>query len=319
MEFNAIDGMIGVKGEMQLLTEMHPSGFTIEDMTHFESSLQHFGKSLNDYQISIDGELQHNNVAVDLDSAIELMKTGSVEEGLEKLGVIKADLSNEMITAIDKLSGYDKHYDDIQFANKLMSDDVTLTRELGRVRNAEDLEVALDKKGTSMKEVIDILKKKTKLGRWTKTLAIVTVATITSAELYTLIKRHQEAMNGCWLLNIKSGDKCKVTTMSKCSTAPVVRCSSTEFIRNYCVKPRGRGCAARLNDCVNDDKPCSKYCELVKPPAGFRLKCVHVGFWGAFEDAVHTTLQSGMNWTRWIVIAAVSLGAFLLIWTIIQK
>lgn len=79
-----------------------------------------------------------------------------------------------------------------------------------------------DPNAIKLKKLVDDFQKSCKekpdeeVGRWQKIKDKGKIAALAVAGIgfYTAIKDHQDQMNGCWLVNIKSGEKCKVQPLT---------------------------------------------------------------------------------------------------------
>lgn len=167
--------------------------------------------------------------------------------------------------------------------------------------------------------------KEKKAGRWVKTTIGVGLAVFGASVVFALINRHREDMNGCWLVHLSSGDKCKVASMSACPHRGGVKdmCSHTAFPPTRCVVKTSTNalnahtCQERLGECVSSGAPCSKWCTKLAPPPGYVLRCVQVGFFGAAEDLlVEEPLDllgsSTLKTILWIAMG--SMAVMLMMW-----
>lgn len=204
-----------------------------------------------------------------------------------------------------------------------------ITNKVGEPTNADDMQDRANRAGNGGKlnDTIENIKKGgeylQKLGKFVAAAGIVGGAAFGALELFNAIKKHQNAMNGCWYINIQSGEKCKIKPLtcnesdtsdqsgySICSmctdiTIPNKSCfnpcaiglkptnSNNTFPGIYtATNPSTTACANCANcvvssDCSPSDADCSN-CDPSKfnIPNGYTLKCVSVDFWGAADDLI---------------------------------
>ena len=204
--------------------------------------------------------------------------------------------------------------------------------------SAQDFE-DLVKKNKALEEQVKELKdrakedgktgKKTNVGKWIK--RAITVIGI--ASIYEAIKRHQEEMNGCWLVNLSGTDgyKCKVSTLicdsdnlkgTMCTGSDLSGCGTKSNpeqcfeVGKTCVEynPNSQTCKTKLAQCTSGN--CSTYCDCTKIqcPENHMLKCVNVSFWGAAEDFFQqpfdfasSTLKKIFSVLLWVLLGIVVL------------
>lgn len=262
------------------------------------------------------------------EAANQMNNFGNLEGGLREMGLSDEVLNQDVIKNFSKR--YKVAWDNLQ-GNKDISIVKTteeigqnLADELGDPQNPDELENALNKsnfKENFLKEsesVVDRMKrnikegKKTTVGKWIKRgLAFGTGVAIIS-EIFFQIKQHQHAINGCWLVNKKTGSKCKVKSLS-CGTSGGnnnnLYClpntcghSGACFPTNTCIKYNGNRCMTRLGKC--NSGTCGRYCDnkYLSVPRGHKLVCVHVNFWGSASDMIESALiPDGVKWWLWII------------------
>lgn len=180
----------------------------------------------------------------------------------------------------------------------------------------------LQKKFNKLKE--DAKSGKKTWGEWTKeTLKDVSKLSamgLGSYAFYQMVKEHQNAMNGCWLIETSTGTKCKITQLTcdadarqagtsclpcqDCVTnktafnpCPGVECKDKAAAKSpfpgtkcdNCCSPKD-GTIAQL--CLSDAPSCSDGCDTMcsskypNIPQGYSMKCVNVDWWGALSDGV---------------------------------
>jgi|688.fasta_scaffold11241_11 hypothetical protein len=201
----------------------------------------------------------------------------------------------------------------------------------GQPKDAEDMQRRANRanKGGKLNDAIEKIKKGVeygkKFGKFVVTAIAVGGAAFGALELYNAIKKHQNAMNGCWYINMQTNDKCKIKPLT-CNESDTndpndqsgySLCSMRESIKdthdenfNPCAigaKPKGTGdfpgiyndttldtacanCADCVvsSDCKQSEADCSSKCDPSKfnIPTGYTLKCVSVDFWGAADDLI---------------------------------
>lgn len=161
--------------------------------------------------------------------------------------------------------------------------------------------------------------KECKVGRWIKRVVFSGGILVGGLEIFNEINKHRMLMNGCWLVDIRTGEKCKIgpLTCHKISSeeikylcGPYNVCGqdglSPCFDQNTCVKRAKNGtCDQTIGKCKtgNCNALCSQDSSL-KVPSGKRLKCVSVNFWGAAEDFLGETLTGIFGKNFWWYIGA---------------
>lgn len=265
-----------------------------------------------DYRVTFDGK------AVDLDGAKTDLENGDVLESMKKLGADDATLNDPTIQQ------FAKDYKQTWSQQVSVQDRVNLessktkgeefTKKYGEPTSADDFEQKVNNNSEVAKEIKpkteDIAEKaKTgkpvEVGKWVKRTLIGLGITFGLAELYSLIKQHQNEMNGCWLIKTSDGTKCKIglltcsdgarTTGTICDPGAYQNCmdvctlkkTATCFSSTTCLSCNTdhTTCATKLTQCTGND-PCNEQCDSSKisVPDGYRLQCVNVDFWGAADD-----------------------------------
>jgi hypothetical protein len=207
----------------------------------------------------------------------------------------------------------------------------------------EDMKEKLDKAGKTekMNETIEKVKSGAKnLGRWILYTGLAGVAGFGALEFYKSVKQHQNAMNGCWLIKMSTGEKCKIRALScgegemdqnngqdfqECQMCPDVTTCKDLQVFNPCLTgikatnskqpfpgtytegaDPSKACS-NCSSCVSskscNNEVCSKMCNTSSfvLPTGYSLKCVSVNFWGAFDDIVDGGLGSIDNLFKQII------------------
>jgi hypothetical protein len=159
-------------------------------------------------------------------------------------------------------------------------------------------------------------------GEWTKDTikdaAKLAAMGLGSYAFYEMVKEHQDAMNGCWLIETSTGNKCKITQLTcdadagKAGTScvPCTDCVTNQTTFNPCTGVKcknmddssfpGSECknCCNANDgtttqkCLPDVPSCTDGCDPMcsskyrNIPQGYSMKCVNVDWWGAVADGV---------------------------------
>lgn len=212
----------------------------------------------------------------------------------------------------------------------------------------------LQKKFDQLKEDAKSGKKKG-WGEWTKE-KLVDAASLAAMGLgsyafYKMVKQQQDAMNGCWLIEISSGTKCKISNLTcdadarqagdiclPCSDCihdkqsfnkcPGVICKGQEnnpfpgsTCDNCCDKKDGTTKQPCLPDAPSCSDGCDAMCSSKYPniPQGYSMKCVNVDWWGALVDGVgglggdlSNLLNEILKWL--LIAAAILIGIVLLVY-----
>lgn len=180
----------------------------------------------------------------------------------------------------------------------------------------------LSKKFDKLKE--DVKNGKKSWGKWTedklKTAAALAAMGLGSYAFYQMVESHQNAMNGCWLIENSSGNKCKITQLTcdanarqagtdclpcqDCVTnktsfnpCPGVECKDKATEKspfpgtkcdNCCAPKDGTTAQPCLPDAPSCSDGCDTMCSSKYPnlPQGYSMKCVNVDWWGALDDGI---------------------------------
>jgi hypothetical protein len=148
-----------------------------------------------------------------------------------------------------------------------------------------------DPNAIKIKKLVDDLQKsckenpKEEVGRWKKIKDAATIAALAAGGIafYTAIKDHQNEMNGCWLVNIKSGQKCKVQPLTcdsgarnAVSDAPCLICGnwSQSSCFNTC---NGTQCNKTIDGiCTPPPGNCCNTTPSTTPPTSpTKIDCLH--------------------------------------------
>lgn len=295
-----------------------------------------YGMDLKGYDIVGEpGELkfQYDGKDVDFNSAENAMKLeGDVEKAFKEIGAPDEVLKNEEVQKY--AAEYKNTFDNqpgikaISDVKETIQDGNSITEEVGEPKSQTDFNDLLEKNNklnSDLQEKIDELnkkldenlketgKKETEVGKWVKKA----IGAISIGLLYSMIKDHQAEMNGCWLVNQQTGEKCKVAILTcdesmrnSGSTCPsdkitMVGCGSNRtdpcFAKDSCVESgqitKGNAtpsCKTKLEQC-NDSSACSMYCNCatIDCPDGYSLQCVNADFWGSAGDFFKEAIKTG--------------------------
>lgn len=323
--------------------------------TEIESGIDFFNISGFDEDLSlldlphdefmIDGvpsnyEVVKNGVPIDLEIIHKGIINGDLKTVLNELGFSSEDFSS-------KIHDYIERYKD-QWQKELGTQDISLveyrtengirTDELigSPIDSAQALQDALDTnkdlKDKFNKDIKKLREKFSKnsnitVGTWIKRGITLTVAGLTINEIWRMINEHKHLMNGCWMINITTGGKCKITTLSKCGspdtkyacTARNHVCGETGtedcFSTGKCLaKNQENVCVDNIQSCTHEN--CSKYCGSIDVPEGYRTHCVNINFWGAASDFFNNILTPSTSWIKiiiFIVIVMIVIAIFIAI------
>ena len=154
-----------------------------------------------------------------------------------------------------------------------------------------------------------------KAGKWVTSTIKLFLIIGTIEQIRGVIQEHQKAMNGCWLLNTKTGGKRKINALTcndgaKNSQEEGLNDAWTakdnvelkkveQYIENCKVNNDADGCKHQL-DKLCDDKNgdwCSKYCtiESIECSSEYTVTCVASTFFGALEDLTGQIIDDGSS------------------------
>jgi hypothetical protein len=279
---------------------------------------------VGDYRVTYEGRV------VDLEGVKSSMGKGDLIEGLKKLGIPDSELSSVEVKKYSEY--YEKAWNNqpglrsIRDESEMAQKGNKISQQVGEPSSALVLEQIL-KDNSDLKNYFSDgmaeLKKKIKesggsgrveVGKWIKRTIILSLTGVTVAALFQAISAHQKAMNGCWLVNLISGEKCKVKTMT-CFSDPERECSNDVekcgsrgvdacFGPDLCVQFSNGLCTGRLGQCGSG--VCHPLCDNSKitVPLGYQLTCVNVSWWTASMDFFES-VWSGAKWWLWVLCGVV--------------
>lgn len=190
--------------------------------------------------------------------------------------------------------------------------------------DVQDILLKNDKLARDFSDKIDALKRKVgrgdkvSVGTWVKRGLTLGAGIITGFLIFSEILKHRTAMNGCWLVDIRTGEKCKISTMTcndkkkddiHCGEYNVCGADGLSpcFAATTCVKrntPTGP-CVQTIGNCTGGTcHPLCTFGTTLRLPPGKRLHCVNVNFWGAAEDFFDSTLGTIFD-RRYLMMAGV--------------
>ena len=191
----------------------------------------------------------------------------------------------------------------------------------------QDILLKNEKLAKDFSDKIDAIRRKAgrgdkvSVGTWVKRGLTLGAGVITGVLIFSEILKHRAVMNGCWLVDIRTGEKCKISTLScdvkrRCDThcGEYNVCGidglSPCFAATTCVRRNASTgvCVQTIGVCNNG--MCHPLCTFDTPlrlPPGKRLHCVNVNFWGAAEDFFDSTLGTIFDRRYLMMAGAVAL------------
>jgi hypothetical protein len=214
------------------------------------------------------------------------------------------------------------------------------TKKLGTPKTEDEFKNALKKLSEENRKKFEELqkdiddKKDSTIGKWVKRgLLGAGIYTV-----YSLIKAHQNAMNGCWLYNTVDGSKCKISELTcnpdcrNTTTNGDLLCSSCQDLKkcsanqlNRCMiggivdtKKTNPVCTddSKTTDCKstdgnnmcasclsNDSGSCASVCETenFNLASGYIVQCQDVDFWTAAGDAAQQPIKFATDFLQQIL------------------
>lgn len=358
----------------RVVSEANKAGSIIEDAAKFfgenQIDVSKFKEVNMTGDFKIEGtpneyKLKYGDKIVDIEGAEAALNKGDLLTSFEKFG------APEEVLKSPEVKSYSATYENAWKQQKGIQDSITvektsangqeMTKSIGEPSSLEDFQKQLDTNTTLGKDTnakIDKLNKQleeakktgnkpVEKGKWVKTTLQLGLVGLTVGTLYELINQHKAEMNGCWLINNQTGDKCKVQKLT-CQQESKINenvcpangvsfgtckdvCSGEDItcIEGACVEcnPKDENgmqtCKTRVPECIGGGGECSTYCNsnLVGCPTGYTLQCVNADFWGAAEDFTEEPFKwSGGLVTKIIdifvkviYVCLIILGIFLLI------
>jgi hypothetical protein len=311
----------------------------VDDATTGKRSIVRNGKSypLDKLTTDLNGDLNANPPKPpDLNSAIE---------PFSNVDVNSPDFKTLQETKIEQFKNSNAYKDRVNL-NKTQNQGTNVQNQAGEITSdnynnkIRELEQKFNAKYKTLEEKWNETKTKGDNGggNWNKIKNFAKFAGIAfgSLELYNLVEDHKNAMNGCWLVNISTGDKCKILPLTcdskaresgdlcnNCSVCPSgltfnpcngIKCpdkTTSDFPGQGCSNccdiktksPKG-SCIPPTSSCDGNDG-CDPLCGPSYPslPSGFSMTCVNASWWQAFADVVgdipddiSSTLSNILKW-----------------------
>ncbi len=358
----------------RVVSEANRAGSIIEDAAKFfgenEINVSKFKEvnMMGDFKIEgtpTEYKLKYGDKVVDIEAAEAALNKGDLLTSFEKFGapdeVLKSPEVKNYSAMYENAWKQQKGIQDSISVEKTSSSGNEMSKSIGEPKTLEEFQKQLDTNTSLGKDTnakIDRINKQleeakksgnkpVEKGKWVKTTLQVGLVALTAGTLYELINQHRVAMNGCWLVNSQTGDKCKVQKLTCQSESKIDKnvcpangvsfgtcndiCSGEDItcIEGSCVEcnPKSEDgtqtCKTRVPECDGGGGECSTYCNcnLVGCPTGYTLQCVNADFWGAAEDFV----EEPFDWSAGVVtkivdilkkviyVCLIVLGIFLLI------
>ena len=230
---------------------------------------------------------------IDFDQLHYHIDRGNLGEVAEQLGIDEKSLAPlhdlEGIRSIQKVSKLEE-------AGVVVGDELTDAEAASKVKRY----LKSNKWSSMMKS------------EWLGKGALVVGGVITVSTIVQMVRNHQKEMNGCWIVDVHTGLKCKVTVLSGCNSGggggstACPSCSGGGGALLLCSDEKGR-----CSPFENCDRRCAKTKNMAP---GTRHKCVSVNFAGAFEDLAGKALDSArQSLVRWIpIFLLLFVGVFLI-------
>lgn len=296
------------------------------------------------------GEIRLTNTGevVDLESAIKNVENyGDILAAMRDLKVPEEALEERPVQryAADYKVRWENQAGnlDIKAVEDVENTGEEIESKVGEPTSVSDMTEKINSDSSFAKEMnkrFDELKKKVdeargggrefKTGKWVKRVVFAGGVVVAAAAIYKEINKHKAIMNGCWLVDIRTGEKCKIAFLT-ChdTTADELKymCESYNvcgddglspcFSPDTCVKHGVDGeCTQTIGKCqVGTCNALCSHASTLKIPPGKRLQCVSVNFWGAAEDFLGETLTGifGKNFWWYVGLVGVALVVVLVL------
>lgn len=340
-----LDGITSLDNAIGRASNYDSSVSTLLEDSGFAKNLRDMGIETAEFDIRNDAgvyNLYKNGQVLNLSKAAEWMELGDLQSSLKELGV------DESISSDPVIREYSDRYRDAWSEQKGVQDKLKIDQNgrigrklnalMGTPTNAKELELMLDnvesldedvkKKFKNLKKKLYEAKKlgkKTRYGTWIKTSIFIIVGGFSADIIFTAIKNHNIALNGCWLVNNITGAKCKVKALScgpvqqgikYCDPNKFKTCGPTQtakcFSKDVCVAAKGVKCTKTLPECTGSG--CNPFCSSssLHIPEGFSLKCVNLDFWGAAQDLFGEALGFSSKWLYTAMVVGIIFILFVL-------
>jgi hypothetical protein len=171
------------------------------------------------------------------------------------------------------------------------------------------------------------------VGKWIKRSVMGVGAALFAVWAYKNIREHQKLMNGCWLVNMTGGQKCKIGTLTcdanveqdMCTNSDLAKCgpglNATCFPPDECLRYEAEVCKATIGQTECGEGPCHEACneDLVEVPPNFRLVCVDASFWDAADDFFDDIIHQGTSTLTMLFKAAILVFILVIIYNFSQR
>jgi hypothetical protein len=312
--------------------DFDPAGIRIS--TDPDTGIRSIGRgefkiSLSDMQADLDGDISGDGKPPELKNVLEVLSKDfdinsddfkTIND--EKIGQFDNSKGKQASDALDERKREGKSAAD---AAGLPPDNATNAEMKELMDKFSENKAQFDE----LKEKFDQIKEDAKNGKkswgeWTKDkltdAAKLAAMGLGSYAFYEMVKKHQDAMNGCWMVEISTGKKCKVSQLtcdadarqaginSNTACVSCKDCVTNKTAFNPCpgVECKGKektlypgtgcdnccsakdGTTAEL--CLSDVPSCTDGCDsncsskYRNIPQGYSMKCVSVDWWGALSD-----------------------------------
>lgn len=286
-----------------------------------------FKLSLKDMKIKVEGDIESKSPP-DLKTVFEVF-SGDIDFESDEFQEINS-------TQIDQFKN-SPGMADVNDLDASTSEGTSIADDAGGNPTGDDIQKRMNELEAKNKARFDELQKKLDKikedakngnkktwGQWTKDkltdAAKLAAIGLGSLAFYEMVKEHQDAMNGCWLIETSTGNKCKIPQLTcnadarkagtsclpctdDCATTfnpcPGVKCTETDgttkspfpgsTCNNCCKATDG---TTKLT-CLPDEPSCTDGCDPMcssssyrNIPQGYGLKCVNVDWWTALADGV---------------------------------
>lgn len=315
----ALDLVAGIEAMMNKISEINTSGAELESAEIDRGFAQNLWTlDINPTDFTIKGEsgdyyLSRGDTIIDTDKVVEALNSDSIISVLESLGVSEDELTQRTLSYQSSYKSVYNQQAGIKLLVNQLDNEKTgheLTEKVGDPKTQEELTTILDN-NPKLKSKIEKFKRKVvkegsvETGMWKKRAIKSAMLLGAAGGIWAIIDNHKKAMNGCWLVNIKTGEKCKITTLTcngdttdMCSlnahlcgshllleenTQPCYgtdRCMKKDKTTGECVETLANACDG------HGKKSCSKYCGNISAPVGYKTVCISSDFWGAAKDII---------------------------------
>ena len=233
-EFEIFDAVGDIAHNLEGLEDAAEGGETGISAEDLSSINEEFNGSFPEGNLNLslneDGKITNSKgEPVDSNTVREKMLDGDIKGALEDLGIDVSDENFETSieseeTEYKKSEGF-KQRENLNTSEKL-GDDIEQNNDLSEDVDTDSLSEKEQEVIEKIKEAkADLIESEEKPGgaeekgkTWGESLkdgvekiTKFALLALTAAEVAELIKKHQKEMNGCWIVNSQTGDKCKIS------------------------------------------------------------------------------------------------------------